>query len=168
MRRYILLSLIGCIISLPNKAQNSNLDTSHQFNIVHLPIYYKAKGIIFSKDYKVGIEMSNEKSRYSPSIEDISKLEEIFSKKYNEAQKSNVNTKYFFRHWVRQYIGLIDYNGNKNIIVQLINNTKPHKVCRLLGKKWEEIFVIILADSFYAISTRFRINIDTEEVTTEL
>jgi hypothetical protein len=141
MRRCIFLSLIGCLTSLSNKAQNSNLDTLHRFNLVHLPIYYKAKGIIFSTDYVVGIDMKNKQSRYTPSIGDISNLEEIFSKKYNEVQKSNVDTKDFFCHWVRQYVGLIDSDGNKNIIVQLINNTKPRKVRRLLGKKWEEIFV---------------------------
>lgn len=157
--------LIGTIINC--QAQN-NIDTIKQINIVHLSGYYKEKGVIFNKDYVVGIDMKQLQSRYTPTMDDITKEEEIFNKKYNELQKKNVDTKKFFCHWVRQYVGFIDSNGNKNIIVQLIDNTKPRKINRLLGKDWEDVFIIMLADSFYKVSTRFRINIDTGEMTTEL
>lgn len=157
--------LVGTII---NCQAQSNIDTTKKFNVVRLPDYYKVPGVIFGKDYVVGIDMKQLQSRYTPTLADITKVEETFNKKYNELQKTNVDTKAFFCRWVRQYVGLIDSNGNKNIIVQLINNTKPRKINRLLGKDWESIFIIMLADSFYKVSTRFRINIDTGDMTTEL
>lgn len=168
MKNYLFLTVcvVGMLITV--KAQNNIADTVKQFNIVYLPNYYKAKGIIFSKDYKVGIEMKSKKYRYIPTKEDLIKAEEIFNKQYNQLQKTNVDTKKIFCHWVRQYVGVVDSNGNKNIIVQLINNSKPRKIKHLLGKDWERIFIIMLADSFYSVSTRFKINIDTGEMTTEL
>jgi hypothetical protein len=63
---------------------------------------------------------------------------------------------------------VIDKNNTKNIIVQLINNKNRNKTNRLLGAGWEDDFVIMLADSFYSISKRFKINIDTGEIYTEL
>ncbi len=146
------------------KAQNNNADTGKKVNIVYLPDYYKGKGIVFSGDYAVGIDMTNKRYRYTPSKEDISKAEEIFSTQYNQLQQTNINVKDFFCCWVRQYIGLVDSNGNKNIIVQLVNNKNPMKIRRLLGKDWEKVFTIMLADSFYAVSNRFRINIDKVEM----
>lgn len=168
MKTCILLLLIIFETNLMSRAQSTNIDRSHDYTVIHLPAYYKEKGVIFSKDYLVGIEMRKLQSRYTPTKEDIIRAEKIFSNKYNEVQKSNVDTKTFFCLWVRQYVGLIDINGNKNIIVQLIDNTRPRKVNRLLGKNWETVFVIMLSDDFYKISTRFRINIDTGEMSDQL
>lgn len=151
-----------------SKAQGNNVDASHQFSVVYLPEYYKEKGIIFSEDYGVGIEMRNLQSRYTPTKDDIIKAEKIFQNKYNEIRKANVDTKKFFCRWVRQYVGLIDINGTKNIVVQLVENTKPRKINRLLGKGWETVFVVMLTDDFYKVSTRYRVNIDTEEISENL
>lgn len=157
--------LVGTIMNV--QAQNK-VDTAKQVNFVHLNDYFKEKGVIFSKDYIVGINMRQLQSRYTPTMADVIKAEQIFSKKYNEVQRQNVDAKKFFCHWVRHYVGLIDNNGNKNIIMQLIDNTKPHKIKRLLGKGWEDIFIIMLADSFYEVSAIFRINIDTSNMSTQL
>lgn len=152
-----------------SKAQgNSIIDTTCQFSIVHLPDYYKEKGVIFSKNYIVGIEMQNMQSRYTPTKDDIAKAETILNDTYNKVQNTNIDIKTFFCHWVRQYIGLIDNNGNKNIIVQLIDNTKPGRINRLLGKGWETVFIVMLSDNFYAVSRRFKINIDTGEISSLL
>jgi hypothetical protein len=168
MKVVILLLSINFGVCLMSEAQNNNIGTSHQFAIIHLPSYYKEKGVIFSKEYSVGIEMRNLQSRYTPSMDDIIKAEEILAKEYNAVENTNINTKTFFCHWVRQYVGLIDVSGKKNIIVQFINNAKPRRVNRLLGKGWETTFVIMLSDDFYKISTRFRINIDTGEMSDQL
>lgn len=162
----LLITFFGTI--LMSSAQDNNIDTSRQYNIIHLPAYYKEKGVIFSKDYVVGIDMRNLQSRYTPTKDDVIKAEKIFNDKYNEVQKTNIDTKTFFCHWVRQYVGLIDTKGNKNVIVQLIDNTKPRKINKLLGRGWETVFEIMLADSFYSVSTRFRINIDTDELSEKL
>lgn len=151
-----------------SRAQDNNTDTSGQFIIIHLPTYYKEEGVIFRKDYVVGIEMRNSQSRYTPTKDDITKAEEIFNDKYNEMGKTDIDTKKNFCHWIRQYVGLIDSNGNKNIIVQLIDNTKPKKINQLLGKNWETVFVLMLSDNFYAVSKRFKINIDAGDISDKL
>jgi hypothetical protein len=151
-----------------SKAQKYEIDSSHRCSVVHVKDYYDEKGVIFEKDYRVGIEMQNLQTRYTPKIEDIKKAEKIFGNKYNGIVSANSNPKTSFYHWVRQYIGLIDSAGNRNIVMQLINNTKPRRVRRILGKGWETTFVIILSDDFYRISKRLRINIDTGEMTDQL
>jgi hypothetical protein len=166
MKIYILLPVLFCTVLFCN-AQD-NFDTSRQFNIVHLPEYYKEEGIVFNKSYKIAVDITNIQSRYSPTESDIKKAEEIFMKKYNGIQKDSINVSSYFASWVRQYVGVIDKNNNKNLIVQLINNKNRNKTNRLLGKGWEDNFVIMLADSFYSISKRFKINIDTGEISTEL
>lgn len=151
-----------------SKAQDNHIDTSRQFTIIYLPSYYKEEGVIFSKEYIAGIEMDNLQSRYTPTKDDIIAAEEIFKNKFNDIRQTDIDTKKKFCHWVRQYIGLVDTNGNKNIIVQLVDNTKPRKTNRLLGKNWETVFVVMLSDNFYSISTRLRINIDTGEMSNKL
>ena len=126
MKNYLFFTVFVIGTMITAKAQNNITDTAKQFKVVQLPNYYKEKGIIFSKDYTVGIDMRNKKYRYTPTMDDISKAEEIFNKQYNQLQKTNVDTKKFFCHWVRQYVGLVDSNGNKNIIVQLIKIGRAH------------------------------------------
>jgi hypothetical protein len=167
MRAYILLIFFFGINSI-SKGQNNDTGPSHQLTVLYLPDYYKEKGVIFSKDYVIGIKMRKLKSRYTPTKDDIIKTEEILKGKYNEVRKANVNTKTFFCHWVRQYVGLIDTNGNRNVIVQLIDNTKPRKVKRILGKAWETSFVIYFADPYPGLGILFRINMDTGEMTDQL
>lgn len=159
----LLVSIFFGIISISN-AQHNNIKASNQFIVIQLPDYYKENGVVFNKDYVVGIEIKNLQSRFTPTKEDIIKTEHIFTQKYSDIGNANVDTKAFFCCWVRQYIGLIDINGNKNIIVQLVNNTKPRKINRLIGKNWETIFVTMLSDDFYKASKRFRLNIDTAEI----
>lgn len=168
MKTCILLLLISFGTNLMSRAQSTNIDTSHHYNVIHLPAYYKEKGVIFSKDYVVGIEMRKLQSRYTPTKDDIIKTEKIFSEKYNKIRNTNVDTKTFFCHWVRQYVGLVDTKGEKNIIVQLIDNTKPRKLNRKLGKHWETEFVIYFADPYPGLGILFRINIDTGEMSDQL
>ena len=163
----LLISIFLGIISM-SKAQSNDIDTSHQFSVIQLPDYYREKGVVFNKDYVVGIEMRNIQSRYTPTKDDIIKTETIFTEKYCDIGNANVDTKAFFCFWVRQYLGLLDINGNKNIIVQLVNNTKPRKINRLLGKNWETIFATMLSDDFYKVSIRFRVNIDAAEISDKL
>lgn len=155
------------IISI-SKSQDNHNDMSHLFTVINLPEYFKEMGVIFSKDYVIGIEMQNFQSRYTPTKDDIVKAEKILGEKYNEIRTKNIDAKAFFCHWVRQYVGLIDINGNKNVIVQLIDNKKPRKINRLLGKEWEFDFVTMLSDDFYRVSTRFRINLDTRGISDKL
>ena len=168
MRNYILF-LCVVLVSGINAQMKDNITLTNKKNvIVYLSNYYKEKGVIFDKDYVVGIDMVNLKYRYKPTVDDVTKSEDVFNKQYNQLQGKNVDVKKFFCKWVRQYVGLVDSNGNKNIIVQLIENIKPRKINQLLGKNWETDFVIYLSDPHPVLGLLFRINIDTGEMTTKL
>lgn len=169
MKNYLLFFL--CVVwasAIAAQTKKNIYSTNKKCAIVYLPNYYKEKGVIFDKDYVVGIDMRTLKYRYTPTIDDVTKAEEIFSKQYNQLQGKDVDVKKFFCHWVRQYVGLVDSSGNKNIIVQFIENGKPRKMNRLLGKDWETDFVIYFSDPFPGLGILFRINIDTGEMTTKL
>ncbi|ASZ09869.1 hypothetical protein KTO58_26585 [Chitinophaga pendula] len=154
--------LVGLFFS----SDAQNIVATKQFEIVELPNYYKANGILFKEHYRIGIDIKDNRERYTPSIEDIEKAEEVFINKYKQLQHANIDDKISFCCWVRQYVGFIDSKGRKNVILQLINNKKPGKINRLLGKGWETNFVLMLSDNFYAVSARYRVNIDTGEMTT--
>ena len=167
MKSFLLIAVFMVCTAIVSKGQNKTEQTN-PFAIVNLPKFYKEKGIIFNDNYVVGIDISNKKSRYTPSVTDIERTEEIFSNRYNQLQGTSVDVKNYFCHWVRQYIGIVDSNGKRNIIVQFVNNKKPGKINRLLGKGWENNFVVMLSDDFYKVSSRYRINIDTGELSTDL
>jgi hypothetical protein len=168
MKNLILLFIFLVVAILTGRAQSNSSDTARKFMVVCHPEYYKEEGIIFRKDYTVGILMHDLQYRYTPTDKDTRRADKLFDEQFNQVEKANFNTKEYFYCWVRQYVGLVDKAGHKNIIVQLINNRRPRKVNKLLGKGWKKGFVIMLSDEFYAVSTRFRINIDTGIMTTEL
>jgi hypothetical protein len=75
-------------------------DAPKSYTERRLPGFYKWKGVIFNKDYVVGIEMEDMLYKYTSGIEDIKAAEEIFNKQYNGVQDTNVGTKLFFSCWV--------------------------------------------------------------------
>lgn len=141
---------------------------STSYRIIKLPQYYQEMGVIFYKSYQVPIAISNIKERYDPSIVDIQKAESVLIEKFNLVRSMQYNAKEYLSKHVRHYIGLINNSGEKNIIVQLIDNSKKRKVNRLLGKGWETNFQVVMNDEFYSIAQTFRINIDTGEISTQL
>lgn len=138
------------------------------YQVIRLPQYYDEIGVIFYKDYQVPIAISNAKERYTPSVDDVQKAENVLIEKFNLIRNQQYNVKKYLSKYVRHYIGLINNSGEKNIIVQLIDNSKKAKVRRLLGKGWETDFQVVMNDEFYSIAQLFRINIDTGEISTQL
>jgi hypothetical protein len=156
------------IASVSCKSQKVVQEAPQHTTVLYLPTYYREAGIIFHKEYAAGIEMKDLQYRYTPSKEDIMQTERIFQQQYHIVEKKSLDTKVYFDKWVRQYVGLVDKEGNKNIIVQLVNNTDRKKIDKLLGKDWRNTFIVMLSDSFYQVSTRFRINLDKNEMSTNL
>jgi hypothetical protein len=159
--RVILVMFFLTTVSI-SEAQRNEKDSA--FTSVDLPNHFREGGVIFNKDYNVGIVMKSVQRRYTPTENDILSVEMILSNHMYNVQKDNLIAKPIFYHWVRQYIGLIDTNGNKNIIVQLVDNSNPRKMNRLLGKNWQCNFAVMLSDDFYRLSKRYQVNINTKEV----
>ena len=121
-------------------------DTPKGINVITLPDYYKQKGIVFTEAYDLKIDIGNIKKRFTPSIDEIKKAEDIFFRDYAVVTKQNIDTKKYFYNYLRQYVGYIDCFGNKNLMMQIIDNSKPGKMHRILGKNWEKRYMVYLSD----------------------
>jgi hypothetical protein len=164
MKKNIIIIILFLFIT----SINCHSQPQRLINIEYLPQYYKERGILFSKDYDPHIVIKNLKYRYTPTVEDIRDAELILVKKYDSLENSTVDVKTFYSKWVRHYIGFVDSNDNKNIIVQLINNSNRKKVKKLLGDNWEDRFIGMYSDSFYKISIILRININERSISYDL
>ena len=49
---------------------------------------------------------------------------------------------HIFQKFNRQYLGFIDSNGNKNLIIHLFDYSNKHIVNKFLGDSWKNKFVI--------------------------
>lgn len=140
-------------------------DTSKKVQIILLSDYYKQEGVIFSKEADVRLDLHNAKERYTPSVDDIKKAEDIFFKDYNSFTKQNINTKKVFCNYLRQYVGFIDNNGDKKIVMQLIDNSKPKKMKRLLGENWEKNYLLYFSDKIIYSYIVLTVNLTKEQIT---
>lgn len=163
----ILFLVIFCFFSVDSFCQSNKIDSSSNSEVVHLPEYYQGEGVIFNENYDVQFSITNIRNRYSPSINDIQKAEEILSEKYNELRGTNIDFKRKFRKYLRQYVGLIDLSGKRNIIVQILDTSKKRKFKKAVGKSYREKFVMIF-DAQWLKSQIFKINLDLDTITTQL
>ena len=129
-----------------NLHARQTFDTSKGINVIFLPDYYKQKGIVFTKEYDLKIDLGNIKERFTPSVDEIKKAEDIFFRDYPTVTKQTIDTKKYFCNYLRQYVGYIDSSGNKNLMMQLIDNSKPKKMRRILGRDWETRYIVYLSD----------------------
>ena len=157
------LNLIFCFVA----RSQDNFDSSLVVNKLSLPEISSEKCIVFSKDYPVSFYLTSIDKRYTPTFDDILLAEKLFSK-YKSSCESLVNKPSGYFKWMRQYLGFIDKAGRKNIVVQVINCENPGRVRKLLGKKWEEHFVVLFSDEFYKLREIYRINLVSEDVSTSL
>lgn len=165
MKTFFAITFI--LVSSCTLSQQSKTDTLSYSEIIRLEDYYQAEGVIFNKNYPIEFGTSNNKERFTPSLSDIRKAEEILSEKYNDLRGGSIDVKKTFRNYIRQYVGIIDMSGKKNIIVQLLGNNKRSKFKKIIGKSYQKKFIIIF-DASWLKSQIFRINIDLGDISTSL
>lgn len=147
---------------LIGKEQSNAVNTPR---VIHLPSLFKAHGVIFNKDYIPNIHIVD-MGWYTPELDDIELAESILQAKYNELRKTNVNVTKYFCKYIRQYIGILDHSGNKNIIVQLINTGKKRPFRKSVGDSYKEHFIIQFDDNVQ--SQIFKINLEKHSLSTQL
>lgn len=133
------------IISTSVQARQAS-DTAKGLEVISLPDYYNQKGIVFTEHYNLKVDLGDIKGRYSPSMNEIRKAEEIFFRDYATFTKQHIDPKKYFCNYVRQYIGYLDSNGSKILSMQLIDNSKPRRMNRILGRNWEMRYIVYLSD----------------------
>lgn len=126
----------------------SNLFAQGNCFEVELNNYYKYSGNIFKAEYRPWFEISESKERYTPSEDDIIKAENIFLNTYNEKDdkqlvnfKEGKSYKRKYYKWRRNYLGYLDGDGNKVIIIHLINFTHRKKASAKYEEWGKEIII---------------------------
>lgn len=139
-------------------------DTTKGINVISLPDYYKQKGIVFTEAYDLKIDLGKIKKRFTPSIDEIKKAEDIFFRDYATVTKQRIDTKKYFCNYLRQYVGYIDSIGNKNLMMQLIDNSKPKKIRRILGRDWEMRYIVYLSDKSPFSNIVLTVDLNKEQI----
>jgi hypothetical protein len=146
---------------------------TQDISLIKIDSLYKETGVIFPKEYELSIIIQNMDKRYTPSLKDVAKADKIFLDNYNLANKSNSitkeaksipNTRKYFNCFIRQYVGYYDTKGNKNILIHLIDNSKPKKVRKRIGDGWRKYFVIIFAQPMPFDILTYRVDISDEKL----
>ena len=170
MNRFIALLKIVSLFNLVcpfSFGQTSQTSSNSKSTIIKLDSLYKGYGVVFSQDNNPGIVISDLKQRYTPSVAEITAAEQIFLSQYNKANKAEParknakhinNPKSYFNKYYRQYIGFIDNRGNKNILIHLIDFSKPRKVKKYVGDGWKDNFVIVFAQPMPFSILTYRVN----------
>jgi len=144
---------------------------SQDIKLIKVDSLYSECGVVFPASFDLSIELENSKTRFTPSIEQITLAEQILLKEFKSLDHSNSNfpngyqiqdARKYFDKFIRQYIGYEDHRGNKNILIHLLNNTKPRKVKKTIGTNWKEKFIVILAQPMPFEILTYRVNLTTK------
>ena len=146
---------------------------SQYIALINIDSLYHERGVIFSNEYVLALEIEKLERRFTPDIQSIAKAENLFLNNYNLANQSNpagANIKFiespknYFRCFVRQYVGYYDKNGDINILIHLIDNSRPKKTRKVLGDKWKENFVIFFAQPMPLKIMTYNVNLTQRKV----
>lgn len=139
------------------------------YSLVENQFLFKYDGIVFDSSYSPRILIKALNKRYNPDTSDIFFAERIFIEKYATfSRKFDLQVKNHFYKYVRQYLGYIDNNGDKNIIINLIDNTNRWRTNRILGKGWKEHFVIYFSEERILKNISVRVNLSKQELFNDL
>lgn len=135
-----------------------------QSKIISLEEYYSGKGVIFNKEYMSLLEIKDLKKAYTPTIDDVKKVETIFLNKYNsERGKQNLtkvnNPKKHFCKYNRQYLGYIDSNGDTIVIVNMLNFKNKSKAKKNF-ENWESEFIVAFGKYYEKNKFLFKVNLN--------
>lgn len=72
---------------------------------------------------------------------------------------SSEQVKKRFWKYNRQYIGYIDGNGDKNILIHLLDFSNPRKAKKYFGKDWQTGFVSFYSESIKLSVYTYRVNL---------
>ncbi|HQX45547.1 MAG TPA: hypothetical protein PK209_13375 [Saprospiraceae bacterium] len=169
---YILLFLkIVAFIVLNSsdlRGQTATNNNNLMSRIISIDSLFKFYGTIFDSSYTSPIEINNIKQRFTPNETDIIAAERIFREQYNIANQSaesrkgakfvnDVNKR--FRKFNRQYIGYIDNENNRNLIIHLFDYSKRKAVKKYLGDSWKNSLVIVLSDNLPFEIVTYRVDL---------
>jgi len=128
--------------------------------------FFKGKAIIFNKNYKPPIKLPSNIERFSPSDEEIILTESLIANRYDKdinwgKETKNVKKKYW--KYNRQYLGYIDSQGNKKIVINLLN-FKCRKKAQEKFEGWKNGFVIGFGEYYEKNSLRLVADLTSKKI----
>jgi hypothetical protein len=119
------------------------------------------KGIIFSADYELPIFDRADKSRFTPSVDEVMKFEKELERRIKEINKNRPNQGRHYgpiidknlAKYIRQYAGFINDKGGKVIHAGL--NWKRN------DEEWKTDFILVFDGGSYHWTIRY--NLDKDE-----
>ena len=136
----LLLMLFIYPVSLFSQIATVRVDRSNRYNI------------IFGANYPLPFEV-NLKERFNPSDEDVKKGEVIL-REFSDLK---------LRKYIRQYLGYIDSNNNKILVVNMLKDLGAKKN-KLYYKDWESEFILGFGRIYERNTLTQRINLATKEL----
>lgn len=135
------------------------------------PKHFKGYSIAFTKEYKANISIQEFKGQFTPTKENIDSAEAIFIQRYEadinqkEAYIMTHDPVKFYRYYKRQYMGLIAQNGDKLILMQMLNVPKPRKKnLEDYYENWENVYILGTGDFYERNTVPFIVNLTTGEL----
>lgn len=134
--------------------------------VIELPNFYRGEGVIFDDRVDLRIEIDSMLRRFTPLLEDIEQAEDVLAnqyinlyKRYYEKLKRDYSlsqaelkdweiaidslsrNQHKLRYYNRQYAGYIDLNGDRRIIIKLLN-FKSKKKAEKNFSNWKSDYII--------------------------
>lgn len=160
MQQFLVFAIIEllCCSSISAQSENSNICIE-----ISIDSLYKHRSVVFCEEYDPGIIMPElYSSRYSPSVKEIIQAEHLLSLEFIGNNRKSFKS--FYWNYVRQYIGFTNTKGEKNIVIHLIEYSKPSKVKKMLGKEWINNWAVYFSENPKFSILQHCVNIDTKNV----
>ena len=127
---------------------------------------FKGKAIVFKENYKPPIKLPPNIEMFSPSDEEINLAELLIFERYdtdiNWSKKTkNVKKKYW--KYNRQYLGYIDSQGNKKIVINLLNFKCKKKALEQF-EGWEKGFFVGFGEYYEKNSLRLVADLTSKKI----
>lgn len=135
----ILLSLL-CATSHEVRAQTNSKE-------IELKCYYKYPANVFISEYDPWINLGDVKNRFTPNEDEIKEAESIFLDTYNAIRENDKRFRSFkklesprryFYKWRRNYIGYVNSEGHRIILMYLINFNRKMEALKMNENLGEE------------------------------
>ncbi|KAA5536547.1 hypothetical protein F0919_02445 [Taibaiella lutea] len=146
----------------------ANAQTTYKY---YNPKHFKGYSIVFTKEYKANFLLREFKEQFTPAKKEIDSAEAIFMRRYDvdinkkEAYISTNNPVKFFKYYLRQYMGLINLNDEKVILIKMLNVPKPRrKTIEEHYENWESKYVLGTGDFYERNTVPFLVNLTTGEI----
>lgn len=170
MKRGTIILFAGVLL-LNNLTLHSQMrmNSESMSRVVRIADLFDCYGVIFDSTYKVPIVIRDIAGRFTPNETDITAAEKLLITQYNAANQEtesrkgtpviNDVKKYFWK-FNRQYIGVIDKAGDKNLIIHLFDYSNKRVVEKQVGESWKTNFLIVFAENLPFQIVTYRVNIN--------